>query len=43
MKKLYENVDLKVLFFCSEDVLTSSADDSQDNVGDLIEFPEFMS
>ena len=42
MKKIYENVDLKVLFFQTDDIITSSTDDASDNVGNMPEFPEFM-
>ena len=42
MKKIYENMDLRILFFQAEDVLTLSTEDSNDNTGDLPEFPEFM-
>ena len=42
MKKIYENVDLRVFFLQEEDIITASTDDVFDNVDDLPEFPEFM-
>ena len=37
MKRNYENVELEIVFFCSEDVIRTS---QNDNVGEMPEFPE---
>lgn len=37
MKKLYENVELQLVFFVEEDVIRTS---SSDNVGNFPDFPE---
>ncbi len=37
MKKIYENMDLKVVFFSEDDIVRTS---SADNVVDMPEFPE---
>lgn len=39
MKKIYENLECNVLFFCEEDVIRMS---QNDNIVDLPEFPEFV-
>ena len=37
MKKIYENVELEVVFFFEEDIVRTS---SYDNVEEMPEFPE---
>ena len=37
MKKIYENVELEVVFFLNEDVIRTS---NNDNVGNMPDFPE---
>jgi hypothetical protein len=37
MKKIYENVELEVLFFAEEDVIRTS---NNDNTAEMPEFPE---
>lgn len=37
MKKIYENVELAVVFFFEEDIVRTS---NNDNVTDMPEFPE---
>ena len=39
MKRNYENVELEIVFFCSEDVIRTS---QNDNVSDMPDFPEFL-
>ena len=37
MKKIYENMELEVIFFSAEDVIRTSMND---NTGDMPDFPE---
>ena len=37
MKKMYENVELELVFFSTEDIVRTS---QNDNVTDMPEFPE---
>ena len=37
MKRNYENVELEIVSFCSEDVIRTS---QNDNVSDMPDFPE---
>lgn len=39
MKKIYENVELEIAFFCGEDIIRTS---QNDNVEEMPEFPEMF-
>ena len=39
MKKIYENVELELVFFAAEDIVRTS---QNDNTTDMPEFPEFL-
>ena len=39
MKRNYENVELEIVFFCSDDVIRTS---NNDNVEDMPDFPEIF-
>lgn len=40
MKKIYADIELKIVFFNEEDIVRTS---QNDNVGNMPDFPEFVS
>ena len=41
MKKSYENVKLQIICTFEEDVITTSSEESNDNIEPMPDFPEF--
>ena len=42
MKKIYRNIDLEIIYFLEEDIVTASYNEDDDNLEPMPDFPEGM-